>query len=423
MPATEFLSFDSSFNKPTSDLELISDTILQEGLDNKVFPGAILYIIKDEKLIYRSVKGYRNISPQKLPMTEDTIFDLASLTKPLATTLTALKIFEEEKISLNTPISYFLEKKPVNKNISKHLDKNIHKTSTINKQNRFDKITLFHLLTHTSGLPPVPDIYKHFDNPKIIDSTQARKLLLRVMPIEEPAKEVLYSCTGFLYLGYILEKITGARLGSLFDKLIVEKAKIKNLFFLPTKNKTEEFGVAQYPFKNHTQGKIQKESEGEHLKYACTEFCKWRKRWICGEVHDENSYCFGGDGGNAGLFGTADAITKLLTIFTNGGSIGNENILDEESISLMTHRAVSIDGLNRSVGFMMQGETAPCGPLYSEDSYGHTGFTGTSVWIEPKLNFKVILLTNRVHYGREETAEKIKEFRIKLHTAIYKAFA
>lgn len=403
--------------KATNEGPTIEST-LNAGITNKVFPGLVLYIVRDEKLVFKSIRGYRSVHPDKLPMKEDTLFDLASITKPLATTLTALKIFEEERIKLETPVSHFL-----NPRESEHL--------LARAKSYVEKITLFHLLTHTSGFPPVPDIYKHFRETKTIDPLNARKLLLEVTPTNEPGKEIIYSCTGFLYLGYILERITGVRLGTLFEKLIAEKAGIKNLTFLPTRSSLYYKRFIHSRENTKTRGEEIPTNPPQSLaekiatekNFACTEYCKWRKRWICGEVHDENSYCFGGDGGNAGLFGTAEAVASILRIFTEEGCIGNTRILSEESIKLMTKRAVSHNGQNRSIGFIMQGENAPCGPLYSRDSYGHTGFTGTSVWIEPELNLKVILLTNRVHYGREETAEKIKEFRVRLHTAIYKTFA
>ncbi len=402
--------------KQTNNFETTIENLLTEGIEKKVFPGVVLYIIKNENVIFKSVKGYRSVQPEKQIMEENTLFDLASLTKPLATTLTALKIFEEEKIKLDTPISHFL--------IPKSTQPSLSGKDFYAKKIYFDNITLFNLLTHTSGFPPVPDIYKHFKETKTIDPLAARRLLLEVEPTGKPGTEIVYSCTGFLYLGYILEKITGARLGTLFEKLIAEKAHINNdLRFLPTQSSIYYKRFIHSTENPYTEGETELWKPLSQKNFACTEFCKWRNRWICGEVHDENSYCFGGDGGNAGLFGTAEAIARLLSIFTNSGSIENQRILSPESINLITHRAVSINGINRSIGFMMQGENSPCGPLYSEDSYGHTGFTGTSVWIEPKTNLKVILLTNRVHYGRQETAEKIKEFRIRVHTAIYKALA
>ena len=131
-------------------------------------------------------------------------------------------------------------------------------------------------------------------------------------------------------------------------------------------------------------------------------------------MHDENSYCMGGDGGNAGLFGTADSALKLTKIFTDKGLFNGRRILKEESVNLMTHAQIE----NRSVGFMVQNPLSPCGPLFSKDSYGHTGFTGTSIWIEPEESLKIIVFTNRVYFGRENTAEKIKSFRREVHSLI-----
>jgi len=348
------------------ELEEKIKKLIDSEIKNGTFPGAVVLVEKDNSITCGIAGGHRDPNLPGDEMTRDTLFDLASLTKPLATALLTLIVFEEEKESVYSTLSRFFDNLP--------------------EESR--GITVFQLLTHSSGLPPVPDIYLSFPDSEKINPRLARKILLSKIPVKKPGREIIYSCTGYLFTGLILERITGIKLSSLFKKLIVDKAGITDLFFNPEKI-----------FLN---------------RIAPTEYCKWRNRRLRGEVHDENSYCMGGDGGNAGLFGTADSALKLTKIFTDKGLFNGRRILKEESVNLMTHAQIE----NRSVGFMVQNPLSPCGLLFSKDSYGHTGFTGTSIWIEPEESLKIIVFTNRVYFGRENTAEKIKSFRREVHSLI-----
>lgn len=344
--------------------------LIDTGIKTGTFPGAVVLVEHDNRVVLRTAVGSKEPACPADKMTPDTLFDLASLTKPLATALLTLTIFEAEKISLNAKISRFFNNLP--------------------EESR--SITVFQLLTHSSGLPPVPDIYLAFPDPSKIDRHLAENILLTRVPVKKPGTEVVYSCTGYLFTGLMLEKITGIRLGLLFKKLITDKLGITDLFFNPEKKYID--------------------------RVAPTEFCRWRKRRLRGIVHDENSYCMGGDGGNAGLFGTVDSVLQLSKIFSDNGFYKGERVLKPEAVDLMTHVQVELTEKRRSVGFMFNEPLAPCGPLFSKGSYGHTGFTGTSIWIEPEKKLKIIVFTNRVHFGRDTTAEKIKSFRREMHSLI-----
>ena len=355
----------------TQDIEVLATSEANSGS----FPGIVLLVQKEQKVPYSLAKGFRQINPTREAMTEDTIFDLASMTKPLATALLTLHIANREKINLDRKIGGFLT------DISP----------------KAGEITLRQLLLHTGGLPPVPDIYLEFPDPQNIDYERALKKLLSVVPEKPPGTEVIYSCTGYLILGQFLKRLTGLRLQKLFTEIITGPCGIDDLFFNP-----------EARFRSRT---------------ATTEFCSWRKRWIRGEVHDENSYSLGGDGGNAGLFGTAYSVLALLSLFDSEGTLNGVQVLPPSCCALMRNCLTGDLNSRRAIGFIMQNKETLVGPMFSQSSFGHTGFTGTSVWIEPEKKLKIVTLTNRVHLGREATDQKIKDFRIKIHSAVYRIWA
>jgi serine-type D-Ala-D-Ala carboxypeptidase len=348
--------------------------LIDKRIESRVFPGIVLKVNKKDKEVFQYTMGYRQINPLKKEMRTDTFFDLASLTKPLATTTVALTIFEKEKISLSTHIGKFLTKIPL----------------------ETQKITLLQLLTHSSGLPPVPEIFKLFKTENDIDIDRALEHLYSLVPEIQPGTDILYSCTGYIFLTRIIMQITGTTLSDLFRDIITIPAKIDSLLFNP--------------------------SDELKKRTASTEYCEWRKRWIKGEVHDENSFCLNGEGGNSGLFGTASGIMKLLDIISSEGSLEGQQILSPSVCSDMTTCQTKTLRPKRAAGFLMQNTDTFAGDLYSKQSFGHTGFTGTSVWIDPVQDIKVVTLTNRVHFGREKTTESIKTFRKELHSLIYNEF-
>ncbi len=349
------------------DIETLVDAEIAGGS----FPGIVLLVSKNGKIVFSLVKGNRQVKPEQEEMTEDTIFDLASLTKPLATALLTLLVCGQQRISLDESIGTFIPE--------------IAPESS--------SITLGQLLVHIGGLPPVPEIYMAFPDPRKIEYDRAVKILLAVKPEKPPGREAVYSCTGYLLLGQFLRRATGARLQELFAQLIAAPCRLADTMFNPP--------VVLWG------------------RTATTEHCPWRKRWIRGQVHDENSYCLGGEGGNAGLFSTARSVLRMLSMFETGGVVNGAQLIAPDQVRMMSTCFTEGLGLRRSIGFYMHDEDAPSGPLFSRNSFGHTGFTGTSVWLEPEKKLTVVALTNRVHLGREQTEDKIKEFRKKLHTAVY----
>jgi CubicO group peptidase (beta-lactamase class C family) len=351
------------------------EALVDAGIEKGSFPGIVLLVEKADRLLYSLVKGFRQCHPMREAMTVDTLFDLGSITKPLSTALLTLKVCEQESIRLDRKIREFVPE--------------IVPES--------GEITLLQLLLHTGGLPPDPYIYREFPDPLHIDHQRAVEKLLAIVPDRPPGTEVIYSCTGYLLLGQFLERVTDMCLGKFFQRIVADSCRIGDLFFNP---------------RLQVQPRV-----------AATEFCSWRKRWIRGEVHDENCYCLGGDGGNAGLFGTARSMLELLSIFTSEGNVKGVQLLSASGARQMSSCLTQGKSYRRSVGFLMQDESSPVGPMFSQSSFGHTGFTGTSIWIDPEKQLKIIALTNRVHLGREATDLKIKEFRRQIHSAIYQTWA
>ncbi len=332
------------------------EAVVEQGIVDGTFPGAVVLIEKKGKVALSVVRGDRQIEPVREPMSPDTLFDLASLTKPLATAPLALLV-AAQGIDLDGRLGRYLP--------------------GLCAESR--DLTLRQLLLHTSGLAAVPDLYTAFADPTAVDREAAERLLLSRRPQRPPGTEVVYSCTGYQLLGLLLRRVTGLPLGELFRTVIAEPLGLaRELLFNPP----------------------------EPGRCAATERCPWRGRWIRGEVHDENSWCLGGEAGNAGLFGTAAAVLRLLGVLA-------------EADQFRQMRTSFTDGLNRrrAIGFMMHDAEAPVGPLFSRDSFGHTGFTGTSVWVEPAAELSVVALTNRVHLGRAGTQEKLVAFRRALHEA------
>jgi CubicO group peptidase (beta-lactamase class C family) len=347
-----------------NDIESLIDEAIRQG----VFPGIVLLVSKNGSPVFAKVQGFRQLDPQKESMTDDTIFDLSDITQPLATALLAVMVMGREKIGVGETIGDFVPE--------------------IVEDAR--DITLGQLLLHTGGLPPRAELHREFPDSKNIDYNRAVQLLLAVKPQNPPGKQVLYSQTGYLLLGQFLRRVTGARLQELFAQLVASPCNLADTFFNPP--------VVLW-------GRV-----------AATGQCPWRKRWIRGQVYDRDSYCLGGEGGNAGLFAPASSVLQLLSLFENGGVVNGFPLLSANQVRLM--RTSLTAGLNqrRSFGFLLQDEDSPVGPLFSAESYGQTADTGATVWVEPAGQLMVVMLTNRIHKHGKQTQNTFTDFCRRLHT-------
>jgi CubicO group peptidase (beta-lactamase class C family) len=351
------------------------ESLIDEAIQRNVFPGIVVLVSKNGSLVFSQVKGSRQLEPQRESMTEDTIFDLSDMTQPLATALLTVMVMGREKIGVGETIGHFVPE--------------------IAEESR--DITLGQLLLHTGGLPPRVDLYREFPDSRNVDYHRAVQLLLAVKPQIPPGKQVHYSQTGYLLLGQFLRRVTGARLQELFARLVASPCSLADTFFNPP--------VVLW------------------ARVAATRQCPWRKRWIRGQVYDRDSYCLGGEGGNAGLFATAPSVLKLLSLFENEGVVNGFRLLSSTQVKLMRSSLTAGSEGRRSFGFLMQSEDSPVGPLYSEESYGQTGETGTSVWVEPGGQLLIVMLTNRIHLHEEQPSSDFADFCRRFHTLIHSCWA
>ena len=328
---------------------------IQLLIHKKVIPGISILVGKKDNILLNKNYGFKSIIPEKKILKQNTIYDLASLTKPLITAFLSVYLLENEKISLNTEIGkFFNELKPLNIKISQ-------------------------LLTHTSGVPSWFPFYLYKQ-----DYTKSFKFIKLEA---RPGKRVNYSCTGYILLYFIIEKIANMNFKDFAQDVIIKKLKLKNTFLKVPK--TLRNNAAPTELGNEYEKKLSKKK----FKKLSNNF-KWRDYIIQGETHDANSFYLGGTAGNAGLFSTTEDLFKIsLELFPS-----TSTILKPESIKLFWNNFTPSKKSHRSIGFKLNSSfLSSGGKSLSIRSIGHNGFTGTSIWLEPETENKFILLSNRIH--------------------------
>jgi len=294
--------------------------------------------------------------------TPESIFDLASLTK-LATTAVVLALVRERVITLDTPLRELIPDF---------------------RGGRKDDVTLRHVLTHTAGLQWWLPLWR--------DVTTLEEAVWRAAqePLAQDLGTFKYSDLGYIMLTQGLAEMGGAPYGKLIRERILGAVEAEHTAFGPLR---PEWCVA---------------TERDE---------QWRKRRLRGEVHDENAFAMGGTAGHAGLFGTAADVAALARVYRDGAVIGNE------LAHLARTEHAKGDNVRRGLGLALRAPREPMvGRYMSVDTYGHTGFTGTSLWIDPAIDLTVIILTNRVYFGRKNDDEMYR-FRIAVHEAVSRPFA
>ena len=324
----------------------IINNLLNRFISDGCFPGAVLAIGDKQDIKFLNAYGYASLYPIKEKMTTNKMFDLASLTKVICTTSLVMKSIEEGLLRLDDSISLFI---PSFSN---------------------DRITIRHLLTHTAGLPAHKPLYKI-----LASKNDVIKYISIIEPEYEPGSKVVYSDLGFITLGYIIEKVYHGKLDRLAYEKIFKPLGMKETMFNPSK-------------------KYRK-------RCVSTEFCSIRKRYIKGEVHDENAWFMGGVAGHAGLFSTARDLSKFAEMMLNFGKYRGFSLFSKRTVEIFTTNHTSHLNVNRGLGWLLKNKYCSCGDLMSDRVFGHTGFTGTSIWIDPVYDVYIILLTNRVHPTRE----------------------
>jgi CubicO group peptidase (beta-lactamase class C family) len=349
------------------------DKLICEALKKQVFTAcSVGFMFKSENTLEGNIfsYGYTGEAGRTIPVNEETIFDLASLTKPLVTSLSLLALLEEGKLHLDDTLQKFSE--------------------TILPDKK--EITLFHLLTHSSGLPAHRPYYK-----KLVDFSPTERMerltdwILAENLIFQPGTANLYSDLGFILLGRIIETVSGEPLDEYWQtKIIRPLALEKGLFF------------------------ANKLTKGSAVYAATGGVCDWSKKTLSGTVHDDNCRALGGVAGHAGLFGTAKAVLSLC-----------ENIMLQFR-GERQHPSYSSENLRKVFvnkhGTWMFGFDTPTtgcsssGKYFSEMTVGHLGFTGTSFWIDLQYDIAIVFLTNRVICG--ESLTPIRTLRPLLHDCI-----
>ena len=338
------------------------DELLSAEIEARHFPGAV-YLIA-EKAETKTVKALGNavVFPEIIPTTTDTIYDLASLTKPLVTTLLCSILREQQRLSFEAGIGSYLP-------------------YFLTEEKR--DITVKHLLTHFSGLPAWRPLYAEMDDPQNVLQYIAQ------IPLENPpGTKVVYSDLGFIILGKLIEQICQADIVSVAHENIFGPLGLQNTFFNPPQLLWNRIAATE-----NGNG-----YEAAMAGASARGYTNWRHGIIWGEVHDGNAYFLNGAAGHAGLFGTATEVLKIARQFLPGS-----DLLMGLSLPQFSTNLTAGCGIDRSIGWTLSTNTnGAAGNRISRAAFGHSGFTGTSVWIDPENTRVFVLLTNRVHPTRSD---------------------
>jgi CubicO group peptidase (beta-lactamase class C family) len=343
------------------------DHLLEDFRQRGAFPGGVLAVGYHGSLIHLHPFGRLTYEADAPRVTVDTLYDLASLTKVVATTTLAMILVDEGRLDLDRPVQELL---PGFRGPGK------------------EAVTVRHLLTHSSGLPATAPLYQE------IQGWAAYRERIETMDLTyPPGSRSVYSDLGIILLGEILEQIAGRPFETLVRERVLDPLGMRNTLFRPPAELRP--------------------------RIAPTETDPWRGRMVQGEVHDENAFAMGGVAPHAGLFSTASDLARFAQMMLNGGTLDGQRIVSRETIDLFTRRA-GIPDSDRALGWdTKSAEGSSAGTLFSPRSFGHTGFTGTSIWIDPERRLYVILLTNRVYPTRENNL--IREARPAVADAVVRA--
>ena len=347
--------------------------VIGRGIADKAFPGATLAVGYHGKVALHAF-GKLTYDAKAAQTNVKTMYDLASLTKVIVTTTLAAKLVEGDfpsPLLLDAPIERYLPE-----------------WATGPQPEWRHKVTVRHLLTHTSGLPAFKEYWR------TSKSKQDTLKMIFAEPLEyEPGTKEIYSDLGIILMAEIIERLTGKPLDELAKQFVFTPLGMKDTMYRPPKKLWPQI--------------------------APTEFdARFRKRLVQGEVHDENAFAIGGVSGHAGVFSTAPDLAAFCQMLLNGGIYAHQRILRRATIAEFTTPQKLSNGA-RTLGWVVPTEGGSSGHYFSAHSFGHTGFTGTSIWMDPDRELFVVLLTNRVNPTREN--QKIAQVRPALHDAVMQA--
>lgn len=371
------------------------DSVIQQGINAQAYPGCQVLVAKDGQVVYNRTYGRQTYNAHSPLVDTATVYDLASLTKVAATTFAIMKLVDEGKIGLNDKLSRYLP-------YLKHTDKS--------------RITVRQTLSHFAGLKAFDAYWKNVDDSCMNYSLPRKDGKVLSGPCEECKAEVLkqivdskleaknkyvYSDLGFILLADLVEHVSGQSVDVFMQKHFYEPLAMTSTTFQPLLH-----GI-------------------DSNRIAPTEVNPDRRlRTLRGEVHDPTAAAIGGVAGNAGLFSTADDLSKLYLMLLNGGNYEGHSYLSQEVIDTFNHQYYKRKGNRRSLGYDKpqahpHGNTAK---EVSQSSFGHTGFTGTMVWVDPEYHLVYIFLSNRVNPSSKENKLADMNIRTKVQSLIYQSF-
>lgn len=331
------------------------DQVIVNAIERKHIPGAVVIVGQHGKVVYRKAFGNRVLKPQKIAMTLDTVFDLSSLTKVIATAMSILILSEKEFINLQDPVSQYLPE--------------------FGQRNK-GKITIEQLLRHRGGV--IADI------PISQYNSGYQTVLKHIfdLPLKYPPDtKFLYSDVGYIVLSELVQHVTGRRIDQFAHEHIFEPLKMEDTMFTPINDLQQ--------------------------RAAPTE--KRNGKWLTGVVHDPRAYLLNGVAGHAGLFSTGDDLAIFCQMILNGGQMNGIPILGEEKVQEMTKVPNLPSGQIRALGWDIDTPfSGPRGQVFPIGSIGHSGFTGTSLWLNPESDTFVIILTNRLHPNGNGDVRKLR---------------
>ncbi len=338
--------------------------LLEQGVSDGLYPGGVVWASRKGFTGILHCAGYTDFSG-RTPVDEHTLFDLASVTKPVAMASSMLLLCQDGAVHLGQPVVDFFPDR---------------------KLPHLRAVTLHHLLTHTSGLPPWKDMYS-----KGQTREQAIDELFQIPLDHEPGTNYAYSCLGYIMLSLVLEKVTGERVDSFAKRRLFEPMGMLSTGYNPSSN------------------------DGRAI--AATDHCPYRKRQLVGEVHDGNAYALNGVSGNAGLFSSAEDLARFCHNITVGADHGEDSPFSPPVLRRMFANAIPERIGGQSIGwFMFPNDMLPGGDLVSKNAIGHSGFTGTAIIIDPDYDLCAVLLTNRV--CRDDDGTAFRHLRRRIFNAV-----
>jgi uncharacterized protein YbbC (DUF1343 family)/CubicO group peptidase (beta-lactamase class C family) len=339
------------------------DEAAREAVASGEIPGVVVLVGQRDDVLLHQAWGWRSLVPEPDPMTPDTIFDIASLTKPLGTAIAVMALVERGDVKLDAPLGRYLREF---------------------RGPAFDGVTIERILGHTAGFPALPTA------DALVAGFPAAARTLAQRPLDfPPGTGFQYSDTGFIVLGELVRRVSGDPLDRYLDRILFRPLGLRDTSFRPP--------------------------DAVRARVAPTEFNPGGL--LRGRVHDPRARQLGGVAGHAGMFSTASDLARICRMLLNGGELDGKRILREATVQRMWARLPETDG-RRALGWDVSSSfSQPMAPFFPADSVGHTGFTGTALWIDPVTRSYMVILTNRVHPSGGGAA-RIRELRIRVSAAV-----